>query len=222
MKNYKKIGIVTAALAVVGFTQTTQAALAPGLLISETGFGDVNVAMTFVTGSTYTASYGDYVFVVTTGQTIIGGSTPIMDMAVEVTLLNPLIKNPPPLVISYSDGGPGFGPSGGSFFLTTALGSGTSGSISTSAYVGSSAFDTSTLLGGSADVIGQTTINGSGPFSGASGYYLTIQDVINGNVSSADTTLSVVPEPTTVVAAALMLLPLGIGAARCLRKDRIV
>jgi hypothetical protein len=31
-----------------------------------------------------------------------------------------------------------------------------------------------------------------------------------------------VPEPTTVLAGALMLLPLGIGAMRCLRKERAV
>jgi hypothetical protein len=30
-----------------------------------------------------------------------------------------------------------------------------------------------------------------------------------------------VPEPTTVLAGALMLLPLGIGAFRAVRKDRV-
>ena len=43
-----------------------------------------------------------------------------------------------------------------------------------------------------------------------------IQDNIAGNAP----TLGPVPEPSTIVAGALMLLPFGIGAIRSLRKDR--
>ena len=43
-----------------------------------------------------------------------------------------------------------------------------------------------------------------------------VQDNFAGNVPS----LGPVPEPSTIVAGALMLLPFGIGAIRSLRKDR--
>jgi hypothetical protein len=48
------------------------------------------------------------------------------------------------------------------------------------------------------------------------GSYGQLQD----GFSSEGQILAPVPEPTTIVAGALMLLPLGIGAVRALRKDR--
>lgn len=49
-----------------------------------------------------------------------------------------------------------------------------------------------------------------------------VVDSVQDGLSATPAGLSPIPEPTTVLAGALMLLPLGIGAVRSLRKDRSV
>jgi len=69
-----------------------------------------------------------------------------------------------------------------------------------------------TALTGTATVIVDTTATSYSPNLAS----------LTDNAPPGDTTiLAPVPEPTTVVAGALMLLPLGIGAVRSLRKERI-
>jgi hypothetical protein len=67
---------------------------------------------------------------------------------------------------------------------------------------------------------------------GAASYLLYIQTDVTtvgagtgleqDNFQALGNTLAPIPEPTTIAAGALMLLPLGIGAMRSLRKDRTV
>jgi len=67
---------------------------------------------------------------------------------------------------------------------------------------------------------------------GATSYLLYIQTDVTSvaggtgleqdNFQAVGATLAPIPEPTTIAAGALMLLPLGIGAMRSLRKDRTV
>ncbi len=64
------------------------------------------------------------------------------------------------------------------------------------------------------DVPGSYTLYGAGPdFSSAAGDKL----LANGNVTL---TLAPVPEPTTIVAGAMLLLPFGMSALRMLRNSR--
>ena len=72
-------------------------------------------------------------------------------------------------------------------------------------------WNTPTTAGQTVQVIVDTSLT---YFGGSVG---SVQDGQTSNVP----TLAPVPEPTTVVAGALMLLPFGIGALRSLRKDRI-
>jgi hypothetical protein len=208
-----KIGnktILTTALVVAGLAQ---AASAQGLLLQETGYADQVVNLTGNTAF-YSANFGDYSLVFTGGIIHSGGMLPVMDLDVIATTAS---ANAGTLHILFSGGT--FGPTLGNFLLTTAVGPFTSGTISTSVYESANPWGTTTELtpaGGVSDPAGATTTSW-GVVSGGS-YYLTIEDVINGNVSSADSTLSVLPEPSTIVAAALMLLPLGIGSVRSLRK----
>jgi len=65
--------------------------------------------------------------------------------------------------------------------------------------------------------------NGAGDYvyiyTSATGYTTAFDSVQDGS-SATPLGLAPVPEPSTVVAGALMLLPFGIGAIRSLRKDR--
>jgi len=72
-------------------------------------------------------------------------------------------------------------------------------------------WNTPVAVGQTVSVIVDTSSTVYGPSVGS------VQDGLTANVP----TLAPVPEPTTVVAGALMLLPFGIGALRSLRKDRI-
>ncbi|HTV63940.1 MAG TPA: hypothetical protein VMH30_15375 [Verrucomicrobiae bacterium] len=69
-----------------------------------------------------------------------------------------------------------------------------------------------TPTGGSSDLIYVFTSADSYGVNGA-----TADDGVSANT----TDLAPVPEPSTVMAGALMILPLGFGAFRALRKERI-
>lgn len=213
MKNCTK-GILIISVAAICLSQSARAALVPGLLIQESGFADLNIAASGGLAF-YAAAYGDYSLVITTGQTVIGGPDPILDLNIAVTRVG--TTPAPDLIISYSDGT--FGPSSGLYFLNTALGAGTTGTMSTSAGISSTVFGNATNLGGSPNAPGALVQNATGIIN-QNDYYLTIQDTINGNIASGVTTLQVVPESSTIASAALMLIPLGIGAIRCLRGER--
>lgn len=208
----KNILIISAAT--ICLSQSTKASLVPGLLLQESGFGDLNLAASGGVAN-FDAAYGDYSLVITTGQTSVGGSEPILDLNIAVTWMG--TGSAPALMISYSDGL--FGPTDDPFLLSTVVGVGTTGTISSSAGFSSTPFGNATNLGGSSDVPGALVVNASGVIDQPS-YYLTIQDTINGNIAGADGTLQVVPEPSTIASAALMFIPLGISAIRSLRGER--
>jgi hypothetical protein len=95
-------------------------------------------------------------------------------------------------------------------------------------YTGTVASDTASLTGGTLTY--QDFNGGVGIPQNAYSYLLVVnttsttyalaQGQSQDGVSGAAPILAPVPEPTTVLAGALMLLPLGIGAVRSLRKDR--
>ncbi len=208
----KRITTVIALLAVAGVAQMASAQIVPPDP-TTTGLVLVNGAST-ETGTyagdgtwSFSGSVGSYALTVATGSSLAGGSSPETDLDIDITL-----AGTGALYVFFTDGT--FGPTLGGYKLTTTPFNGT-GTISTYAY------QNSTLLGGSVSSPTSQTVNSTGPISG-NGYYLSIEDVINGSVQSADSTLTVssVPEASTVMAGALMLLPLGIGALRAIRKDR--
>jgi len=59
-------------------------------------------------------------------------------------------------------------------------------------------------------------------WTGATGInpFVLLYGEVSGAPATLNASLTIVPEPSTIVAGALMLLPFGIGVARSLRKDR--
>jgi len=242
MKNYKAC-LLTTGLAVVGFAQVSPAppsfpgpapigyygptgdagglipppTPAPGLYLYDTATGQA--AFSAAAGPDAVAAFigvlGGYnVNISATGDTTSGGTYPAMDLDVALAVTSVTGDQ---LLVYYSNGT--FGPSLGQYTLAT-TGPSPGGSVFTSAFLASSVFGLTTPLGGSADLY-PNVVNAQGTIN-ANNYYLTIEDAITGSEVSVDSSLTVVPESTTVVAAALMLLPLGIGAVRSLRKERTV
>lgn len=211
----KKITITMAALAVAGVAQMASGQITPpdpvgpaGLYL-ENGGPAIFVPLTGGMAS-FSGPVGSY------GVTAVFGSgsgttSPFMDMNINITSAG--TGN---LYVFFTDGA--FGPtSGGSYSLFTSQ----FNQLSTGATISTWAYQNATQLGGSPDSPTGAVVNSTGPLNGSS-YYLTIEDVINGSVNSADTTfVSSVPEANTLVAGALMLLPLGIGAVRAIRKERV-
>ena len=110
---------------------------------------------------------------------------------------------------------------------------GFSGSVGVAYGTGGSGVGTLNATAASADINGSTIdVTFGGGFAAATSDYiyvytdltsaaLILDGVKDSGVGSA-LAYSPVPEPTTVVAAALMMLPLGVGALRSLRKERLV
>ena len=206
----KKITTTIAALAVAGAAHMASAQIVPPApttvgLILENIVGGVVVGTgtgTLQAGGAWTfngivGNYGNVlVKPAASGVEFAGGASPDLDVSVQTPGGNGI--NPGLLYVFFTEGV--FGPSSGSYSI------GVTGTPS-SAF----AYMDSTLLTGG-------TIN-----SGNSTYYLTLEDVINGPSESTDATLrvSAVPEANTIAAGALMLLPLGIGAIRAIRKERV-
>lgn len=205
----KKITTTIALLAAAGVVQMTSAQIVPpgttGLLLENGASIETGTEVGGVWN--FAGSVGTYDLTVATGSSLSAGASPEEDLDVDITS-----AGTGALYIIFTDGT--FGPTHGGYTLTTTAFNGT-GTISTYAY------QNTTLLGGSVSSPSSQTLNSSGTISGDD-YNLSIEDVIHGSVQSADSTLTVssVPEASTVMAGALMLLPLGIGAFRAIRKDR--
>jgi len=58
--------------------------------------------------------------------------------------------------------------------------------------------------------------------AGATGFYLGTMDAYGwaNNIGSFDVEINVVPEPSTIIAGALLLVPFGVSSLRLLRKNR--
>lgn len=238
MKNYKAVLAVTA-LGVAGFAQVSLASFptSPGLYMYDSAVGIAGaVSVTSLTDGNYNfdGTVGDYQVSIVTGQTLEGGFNPILDLQVTDAFTT---QQNDQLYIYFSNGQ--FGPSDGPYSLSTTGPQSSTQNNGSSTYAGysGSVFGNASNLGGSANSA-PYTLNASGSLVSSSLYYLTMLTTVFGNtansyynnvtqqttygygVASLDSTLTVVPEPTTVAAAALMLLPLGIGAVRSLRKER--
>lgn len=205
-----------AALVVAGVAQMASGQITPPSPTGPAGLYLVNgVSQIFVALSGGVASYsgavGSYGVAIAGGVELAGGASPILDLDVTTTSVGS--GN---LYIFFTDGA--FGPTSGAPYslFTSQFNTVSGGTASTWVY------QNSTQLGGKADSTSGPVVNATGVLSGSS-YYLTLEDVINGSVTSADSTFtsSAVPEANTLVAGALMLLPLGIGAVRAIRKERV-
>jgi len=217
MKNYK-LSLAATAVAVVGFAQVAPAITfptTPGLFLVDVATGDTAFVAAAANGfAAYANTLGDYsINISATGDTAGSAMNPSMDLDVAVATAGAGATS---LLVYYSNGA--FGPTSGAYTLSTT--GPAAGTVVTSAYLGSTAFSQTTSLGGSLDVF-PLTLNASGGIS-ANSYYVTMEDAITGSETSVDSTFSAVPESTTLVAAALMLLPLGIGAVRSLRKEQAI
>ncbi len=209
MKN--KTTILGAVLAVVGLAQVASATTFPtsaGLFLIDTATGDTAFAPDNVSGiANFTGTLGDYsVNISATGTTITGGAAPSLDLDVANAHAG---AGATTLQVYYSDGA--FGPTA-SFFTLATTGPASGGPITTSAYMGSTFFLTTTTLASSVDTY-PFTVNGSGPLNGSS-YYLTLEDVISGSEVSVDTHFTTAPDG----GATLMLLGIALSGVGLLRK----
>jgi len=214
MKN-NKISLAIAAIAVAGFTQVASAAF-PGTtglyLVDVTTSATQFIPMSGVPSTaSWSTAFGGYTIFGTTGTTFTGGAYPSMDLAI-----NSAIGGTDTIQVWYSNGT--FGPSSGGSILDLSVHGGT---VTSSAFLSTTPFGQTTSLG-SVTGTGPTGTDkiANGVINNQTSYYLTIMDQFSGNVSSADTSLTVVPEPSTVVAGALLLLPFGVSTLRILRKNK--
>jgi len=207
-----KTTVLGAALAVAGFAQIVSAVpTAAGLYLIDTATGDTAFAAANAGGvASFNGTLGDYtVNISATGTTISRGAAPSLDLDVANATAG---AGATTLQVYYSDGA--FGPTAATFSLNT---TGPSvGTITTSAYLGSTFFDTTTTLASSVDVY-PFTVNGTGSLVGSS-YYLTIEDLITATGISVDsrfsTSLSSVPDG----GAAILLLGMALSGVGLLRK----
>ena len=202
------------ALAVSGYAPVINAVpTQPGIYLYDEATGTSKFVATTGISASYSGSVGDYSVVISaTGITMAGGVNPCLYLDIAQAVAG---VGATKLDVYYSDGT--FGPTGGTYFLTT-MGPATGGLVVTSAYWDTTVFGTTHSLGGSTDVY-PSTVNAAGTLV-ADDYYLTIEDSITGSALSLDSELSVIPEPSTFVAAALLLVPLGISVGHILRKHR--
>ena len=217
-KSMVNFGIILlfAVLAVAGLAEVARGQSSfpsvPGLYLYDEATGQSN-SVPLVGGiADFLGMVGDYAVDVA-GQTITAGGAPFLDLVI-------LYANPNAgatrFDVYFSDGT--FGPSIGNYTLET-TGPSAGGPVVSSVGLSGTVFGNSQNLGGSTDAY-PFVINALGPISSSS-YYLTIQDLIGGSVTSPDSSLTVVPEPANLLTEALILLPLGIGALRCWRQCRI-
>ena len=222
MTNFKSallIAVLAAGgLANAGFAQgspnppATGAPTSTGLYLYDVGTQDSIFVSSVVSGvdngyAYYNGHVGNYTVVVSAdGFTSAGGIYPVLDLDINSVTIN--TSSPDTLNVFYSDGL--FGPTSGSYSLSTYAGT---GSVAFQAYLGSSYYTPS----------GTQNLLANGILNSASSYYLTIEQSITGSgvptAISTTSELSVVPEPSTVVGAALMLVPLGVSAVRSWRKS---
>jgi VPDSG-CTERM motif len=199
-------------LAVAGLAQVASAIPFPstfGLYIYDTATGTSKYVAIVGGTASYNGAVGDYTVAISTGITINGGGNPAIDLDVAQATAGAGATS---LQIFYSDGG--FGPSSGIYTLNTYLGTG--GPVTTSGYLSAAntPFGQTTLLGGSADVVGANVVNATGSLSGVQNpYSLTIADVITGTVTSMDSKLSVPDGGSTV-----MLLGMALSGAALLKR----
>lgn len=214
MNNFKTSLLIAAAVA--GYAQISNAApTQPGIYLYDEATGASQFVQRTGMSASYSGAVGDYTVVISaTGITMAGGVNPVLYLDIAQAVAG---AGATKLDVYYSDGT--FGPSAAPYTLTT-FGPASGGPVVTSAYWDSTVFGTTYSLGGSTDVY-PSTVNAAGTLI-ADNYYLTLQDTITGNALSLDSEFSVVPEPATFVAGALLLVPLGISIGRILRKHRAI
>ena len=176
-----KTWLLTTVLAVAGFAQVTSAVPgSPGLYLVDTSTGATAFRAASGGIASFAGALGDYsVNISASGTTIAGGTTPDLDLDVASATAGPGATT---LQVYYSDGP--FGPTSASYTLATV--GPVVGTASTYAYYGATLFSTNggNLLGGGADTY-PYTLNATGAIS-ASSYYLTLEYVISGSLTSID------------------------------------
>lgn len=219
IKNKNTVRVLIAAVMAAGFSQASRASITfpstPGLFLVDDATGKTAFAAEGANGqASFSGTVGDYsVAISATGITLAGGAFPSLDLDVANAQAGAGATS---LEVYYSNGP--FGPSSGSYVLSTYVSSGT---VVSTAYGGTSDFDLTSNLGGSSDTAGAVTVNTTGQGTTLTPYYLTLEDLITGSEVSADSSFRTIPETSTVLAGSLMLLPLGVGVLRSLRKERL-
>ena len=208
MKNYKTI--IAAVVAGVALTAvTSQAALVTGSLVNQTLFQQP--------GSSTGGNTGDNDGIVSSW--VISGYSGNVN---GLTFVFQVVNKGPDTTTQDS-----FSNFGGTFLSAGSTTTSTffDGLVFGSAVSGSSSFSSVNAItpGGSVGFNATTVFNGTSDY-----FYIntSAKTFSAGSAREQDgfqaigATLAPVPEPSTVVAGALMLLPFGIGAIRSLRKDR--
>jgi len=183
---------------------------AAGLYLIDTATGATAfAAANYYSGiATFDGTLGDYsVDISTTGITLARGEDPSLELDVSAAFAGAGATS---LQVFYSDGV--FAPTIGQYQLAS-TGPRSGGPVTSSAYVGSAFFATTTTLASSVDV-SPSVVNGSGTLNDANNYYLTLEDLITGTETGVTSTFTVTaPEPS-----ALALLLMALPGAALLRK----
>jgi len=174
----------------------------------DTATGDTAFAATAPDGiANFVGTVGDYsVNISATGTTLARGSAPSLDLDVGIARPGAGAST---LQIYYSDGT--FGPTAGIFALQT-TGPEVGGVVTSSAYIGTTVFSTTTQLASSVDTY-PFTVNGTGSLV-ASSYYVTLEDAITGTAGSVDTIFGVPDGGATVLLLGIALLTVALFAKR--------
>jgi len=210
-----KTTVLGAVLSVAGLAQIASAVpSSAGLYLIDTTTGQTAFAADNASGiANFVGTVGDYsVNISATGTTISGGTHPSLDLDVANATAG---SGATTLKVYYSDGA--FGPTTAGYTLAT-TGPASGGPITTSAFMGTTFFDTTTLLASSVDVY-PATVNGTGTInSGVNTYYLTLEDLITGTEVSVDSHFSTVPDG----GATMMLMGMALSGVGLLRKKLAV
>lgn len=216
-----KIGISVAALTVAAalpsyasFTMTVNDGVGGPTTITDNGAGDLNAGVGAIT---FLSSDAKWSINVDTGTSkpLIGSATdPQLDLNFIATSVGAGT-----LTITITD--TGFGPLGASTFLShLSLG----GTLASGGTVTGSGLVNLTTVGPVSTSTSPFALSASA-LAGGLGSTFDMSETItlthtSGGISSGDLKLDVVPEPSTVIAGALLLLPFGASTLRCLRSRK--
>jgi hypothetical protein len=236
-KTMKSIKTVLATLAVMVWAGSAVATMTQTIWVNDNGGGLSTTPATSASGVVvYSSSDTFWTVVISTGTASPPASgqgttfAPVMDLNVQAisSAINSVDSHP--LTITF--GADGYGPTVGQFLaiMSGHLVSGTAHAVTYNTYYDVSPIVSppGTLLTASGPLV--SSFNGSwtsSVVSLASPY--SLEEVITIQASpteaasySLDGSISLVPEPTTMIAGALLLIPFGLQGIRCLRSRKLI
>jgi hypothetical protein len=212
------LGVVGLAPAYGSFTMTLDDGLGHTASITDNGSGDLNPATGGIIFSGALAGSAWSINVdVASSKPLLGGQ---FDPRMDLTIESAISTGAGTLTVTISD--TGFGPLGADTGVATLLMGGTldngsvtgSGKVNGSSVVSLGPFTTHAWSGGPV----------GGVASGLASTFTLGESVVITHTGAGNTTgnfeFNVVPEPSTVIAGALLLLPFGASTLRCLRNRK--